>query len=75
MARDQQADPQQFKQALLGVELFGLQRNREMLQDDPLGVGPAVDGLQRYMLDTGQLQMGADASTLIDSSLLSSIKR
>ena len=75
MPRDQQADPKQFKLALQGVELFGLQRNRELLQNDPLGIAPAVDGLQRYMLDYGLLQMGADASTLIDSSLLSGIKR
>ncbi len=75
MARDQHANPEQFRQALQGVELFGLQRNRELLLDETLAIGPAIDGLQRFMLDNGQLQMGADASTLLDSTLLASIKR
>lgn len=74
MARDQHADPAQFRQALQGVELFGLQRNRTMLMGDPLGIAPAVDELQRFMLNYGLLQMGADASTLIDSSLLSGFR-
>jgi hypothetical protein len=52
-----------------------LQRNRELLLDETLAIGPAIDGLQRFMLDNGQLQMGADASTLLDSTLLASIKR
>ena len=74
MAKDQHADPQQFKQALQGVELFGLERNREMLQGQPLAIAPAVDELQRFMLNNGLLQMGADASTLIDASLLSGLR-
>jgi NitT/TauT family transport system substrate-binding protein len=75
MAKDQQADPAQFERALQGVELFGLQRNREMLLDDPPGIGPAIDGLQRFMLDSGLLRMGADASTLIDTALVANIGR
>ena len=75
MAGNEHADPVQFRQTMQGIQLFGLQRNRELLQDDPPAIGPAIDQLQRFMVDNGLLQMGADASTLIDISLLDSIKR
>lgn len=75
MAQDEQADPAQFRQAMQGVELYGVRRNRELLLNDPPAISPAIDGMQRFMLNRGLLQMGADASTLLDTSLLSNIGR
>ena len=75
MAQDEHADPGQFSQAMQGVELYGVRRNRELLLNDPPAISPAIDGMQRFMLNRGLLQMGTDASTLLDTTLLGNIGR
>jgi len=75
MAQDEHADPDQFRKAMEGVELYGVLRNRELLLNDPPAISPAIDGMQRFMLNRGLLQMGADASTLLDTTLLANIGR
>jgi NitT/TauT family transport system substrate-binding protein len=75
MAQDENAEPSQFGQAMQGVELYGLRRNRELLLSDPPAVSPAIDGLQRFMLNSGLMQVGMDSSALLDTSLLDNIGR
>lgn len=74
MAKREQIDPDEFAQAMQGIELFGLKRNREMLQSEPPAAGAAIEEVQRFMLNDGQLRVGEDATTLIDPTLLADIK-
>ena len=75
MAQDEHADPGQFRQAMQGVKLYGLRRNQELLLNDPPAISSAIDGMQRFMLNNGLLKMGTDATTLLDTTLLSNIGR
>jgi NitT/TauT family transport system substrate-binding protein len=75
LARRAQTDPAQFAQAMQGIELLGLRRNRELLLGEPPAVAPTIDKVQRFMLDNGRLQLGSDAAALLDTSLLANLKQ
>lgn len=70
MAKREKLAPEQFDKAMQGIELLGVQRNRELLLGDAPAVGAAVDAVQRYLLGRGLINMGADANTLLDTTLL-----
>lgn len=74
MAQREKVEPAQFEEALQGIKLLGLQRNREMILGDPPTATTSVDDLQRFMLNSGRLQVGQDASMLLDPTLLAEIK-
>lgn len=70
MAAHEKVTPDQFSKAIQGIELLGMQRNRDLMLGDPPAVGASVDAAQRFLLERGLINMGADASTLLDTSLL-----
>jgi NitT/TauT family transport system substrate-binding protein len=74
MAKREQIDPAQFSAALQGIELLGLQHNREMLLGEPPSVGADIDSVQHFMLERGMLQMGMDTATLLETSILAEVK-
>lgn len=74
LARRAQTDPAQFAQAMQGIQLFDLRRNRELLLGEPPAVASTIDKVQRFMLDNGRLQLGSDAAALLDTSLLANLK-
>lgn len=74
MAKREQADPEQFSRMLHGIELFGLQRNRELLLSEPPAVAPSIDEMQRFMLNNDLLRVGVDGSVLVATALLADIK-
>lgn len=70
MARHEHVDTAQFGRAMQGIELFGMQRNRELLLGEMPAAGASVEAVQRFLLERGLINMGADPSTLLDASLL-----
>jgi NitT/TauT family transport system substrate-binding protein len=70
MSRHKHVDAIQFGRAMQGIELLGLQRNRELLLGEQPAVGISVEAVQRFLLERGLINMGADTSTLLDTSLL-----
>lgn len=74
MARREQVDPAQFERSLQGIKLLDLKRNREMILGEPPAAAASFDEIQRFMLNSGLLRVGVDASALLDPTLLSEIK-
>lgn len=70
MATREKVTPAQFGKAMQGIELLGVQRNRDLMLGDTPAVGAAVDALQRFLLGQGLINMGADTSALLDTTLL-----
>lgn len=70
MAQHERLTPAQFKQALQGMELYGWQRNQQLMIGEPPPAGVAINAAQRAMLNQGKLSMGADASMLLEPTLL-----
>lgn len=75
MAKREQVDPAQFRQALQGIRLLDLKRNGEMIMGDPPAAAASLDAAQRFMLNNGLLQVGVDAASLLDPTLLAEIQR
>lgn len=75
MAKREHMDAARFDKALQGFDLIGMSRNRELLQGESPAIGASLEQVQRFMLDRGMLQIGGDASTLVDSSLLAEDKQ
>ena len=74
MSRHEHIDAAQFGRAMKGIELLGMQRNRELLPGEPPAVGASVEAVQRFLLERGLINMGADTATLLDTSLLAGVK-
>jgi NitT/TauT family transport system substrate-binding protein len=74
LSKRAQTDRAQLAQAMQGIQLFDLRRNRELLLGEPPAVAPTIDKVQRFMLDNGRLQLGSDAAALLDTSLLANLK-
>ncbi|MBI3902694.1 MAG: ABC transporter substrate-binding protein [Nitrosomonadales bacterium] len=70
MAQREHIEPAQFEQALKGIVLYDMAHNRELLTGDAPQVASSIDAVQRFMLNSGSLQIGADAAALVDASLL-----
>lgn len=70
MARREGVSADQFQAAQQGVELYGLQRNQLEMIGEPPPIGTAIEAAQRALLNQGKLEMGADPSMLLDSTLL-----
>lgn len=64
------AQPEQYGKAMQGIELLGLQRNRELMAGDKPAAGPMLDAMQRFQLERGLINMGADPGALLDAVLL-----
>lgn len=71
MAQHEHMDVAQFGKAMHGIELLGMQRNRDLLLGEQPAVGGDVEAVQRFLLERGLINMGADTSTLLDTTLLS----
>jgi len=70
MAGHERVDAARFGQAMQGVELLGIKRNSEMLLGEQPAVAGSVESVQRFLLEQGIISMGADTTTLLDTSLL-----
>ena len=75
MSRHEHIDAAQFGRAMQGIELFGLQRNRELLLGDPPAVAGSMEAIQRFLLERGLINMGADTATLLDTSVLAGVEK
>ncbi len=75
MSRHEQIDSVEFGKAVQGIQLLGVQRNRELLLGEPPAVGISVEAVQRYLLGRGLINMGADTATLLDTSLLAGVTK
>ena len=75
MGRHEHIDAVQFGRAMQGIELLGMQRNSELLLSEPPEVGAGVEAVQRFLLERGLINMGADTSTLLDTTLLAGVKQ
>ena len=75
MSRREHIDAAQFGRAMQGIELFGLQRNRELLLGDPPAVAGSMEAIQRFLLERGLINMGADTATLLDTSVLAGVEK
>jgi NitT/TauT family transport system substrate-binding protein len=73
MAQHEHIDVAQFGRAMQGIELLGVQRNRELLLGEPPAVGASVEAVQRFLLERGLINIGADTATLLDTSLLAGV--
>ena len=74
MAKHEHIDVVQFGREMQGIELLGMQRNRELLMGEPPAVAASVDAVQRFLLERGLINMGADTPTLLETSLLAGVK-
>lgn len=74
MSTHEHMDAAQFGKAMRGIELLGLQRNGELLLGEPPAVGASVEAVQRFLLERGLINMGAETATLLDTSLLGKTK-
>lgn len=74
MSTHEHMDTAQFGKTMQGIELLGIQRNGELLLGEPPAVGASVEAVQRFLLDRGLINMGADTATLLDTSLLGKVK-
>jgi NitT/TauT family transport system substrate-binding protein len=74
MAAHEHMDAPQFGKAMQGIELLGIQRNGELLLGEPPAVGASMEAVQRFLLERGLINMGADTATLLDTSLLGKVK-
>jgi len=70
MAHHEHITPAQFNLALQGIELYGWQRNQQLMIGEPPPIGDAIEAAQRVLLDQGMLNMGVDPSMMLDSTLL-----
>lgn len=70
MAQREHLTPPQFNLALQGIELYGWQRNQQMMIGEPPPVGGAIEAAQRALLEQGKLNIGVDPSMLLDSTLI-----
>ncbi len=73
MAKHEHLEAAQFEKAMQEVELFGVQRNRELMLGDNPGIDARINATQRMMLDKGLLSVGVEPSLLLDASLLTGI--
>lgn len=70
MAKHEHLSSVQFGVALQGVELYGWQRNQQLMIGDPPPIGGAINAVQRAMLNQGSLNIGVDPSMLLEPALL-----
>jgi len=70
MAQREHITPGEFDRTLQGVELYGWQRNQQLMIGEPPPVGGAIDAAQRALLAEGKLSIGMDTSMLLESTLL-----
>ncbi len=75
MSKHEHMDATEFGSAMQGIELLETQRNSELLSGEQPAVGASVEAVQRFLLEQGLIDMGADTSTLLDTSLLAAVKR
>jgi len=75
MAAHEKVAPEPLAKAMQGIEWLDLQRNRDLLLGEQPAVGASVEPVQRYLLERRLINMGADASTLLDTTLLDEAKR
>jgi NitT/TauT family transport system substrate-binding protein len=74
MAKHGHTDAAQFGRVMQGIELLGMQRNRELLLGEPPAVEPSLEEVQRFLLERGLINMGADTASLLDTSLFAGVK-
>lgn len=70
MAQRERITPAQFNLALQGIELYGWQRNQQLMIGEPPPVGGAIEAAQRALLQQGKLNFGVEPSMLLESTLL-----
>jgi hypothetical protein len=70
MAKHEHLSSAQFGRALQGVELYGWQRNQQLMIGEPPPIGGAINAVQRAMLNRGALNIGVDPSMLLEPALL-----
>jgi len=73
MSKHEHIDVAQFGRAMQGIELLGMKRNRELMLGEPPAVESSVEAVQRFLLERGLINMGADTATLLDTSLLAGV--
>jgi hypothetical protein len=52
------------------MELYGWQRNQQLMMGEPPPAGGSINAVQRSMLNRGQINVGIDPSMLLDPTLL-----
>lgn len=57
-----------------GLRLLDLKANHEMILGDAGTAAASLDQVQRFMLNNGMLQVGMDASAILDPTLLGEIR-
>jgi ABC-type nitrate/sulfonate/bicarbonate transport system substrate-binding protein len=70
MAQREHVAPAKFSSALKGLELYGWQRNQQLMLGEPPPVGGSINAVQRSMLNRGRINIGIDPSMLLDPTLL-----
>jgi ABC-type nitrate/sulfonate/bicarbonate transport system substrate-binding protein len=70
MAQREHISPEKFTGALEGMDLYGWQRNQQMMIGEPPPAGNSIIATQRAMLSSGKLNIGIDPSMLLDPTLL-----
>lgn len=70
MAQREHATPGQFNRALQDIELYGWQRNQQLMIGEPPPVAGAIEAVQRALLAEGRLNIGVDTSMLLESTLI-----
>jgi hypothetical protein len=58
-------------QALAGIERYDMAKNRDLMLGEAPGIAASIDSAERDLMNKGKLQVGAEAVTLIDTTLLS----
>ncbi len=70
MAQREHISPEKFTGMLKGMDLYGWQRNQQLMIGEPPPVGNSIIATQRAMLSSGKLNVGIDPSMLLDPTLL-----
>jgi ABC-type nitrate/sulfonate/bicarbonate transport system substrate-binding protein len=71
MAQREHLDAAQFAAQMQSVERYDLKRNRELMAGEQPPIAASIDAAQRAMMERGTIQVGAEAVTLLDATLLS----
>jgi ABC-type nitrate/sulfonate/bicarbonate transport system substrate-binding protein len=71
MAQREHLDAAQLARQMQSIERYDLRRNRELMAGEQPAIAASIDAMQRAMMSRGALQVGAEAVTLLDTTLLS----
>jgi ABC-type nitrate/sulfonate/bicarbonate transport system substrate-binding protein len=70
MAQREHISPEKFTGVLKSMDLYGWQRNQQLMIGEPPPAGKSIIATQRAMLSSGKLNVGIDPSMLLDPTLL-----